>query len=182
MRGTRMFFIAAVTATYSQAAIAQHGDFAPKVQLIVDYLKDSGEACISPVITGEQPFKACREGTDSVALTIVTDIPVRDDDGRVVDACSGKAHRDTGFRISGGEDGGVRAGVSTKRAKARSGIVTTLPGERPSDLADRGSGRENCRSASALVSDTRACARYPVQKYPWPSGVQTRVIAFWEIK
>jgi hypothetical protein len=90
MRGTRMFFIAAVTATYSQAAIAQHGDFAPKVQLIVDYLKDSGEACISPVITGEQPFKACREGTDSVALTIVTGLPVRDDDGRVIGTCSAK--------------------------------------------------------------------------------------------
>jgi hypothetical protein len=41
----------------------------------------------------------------------------------------------------------------------RRGIVTTFPGERPSDLADRGSGRENCTSADALVSDTRACAQ-----------------------
>jgi len=75
MRGTRMFFIAAVTATYSQAAIAQHGDFAPKVQLIVDYLKDSGETCISPVITGEQPFKACREGTTCSAKLTATQVP-----------------------------------------------------------------------------------------------------------
>ncbi len=76
MRGTRMFLIAAVAATYSQAAFAQHGDFAPKVQLIVDYLKDLGETCVSPAIPGERPFKACREGTDSVALTIVTGLPV----------------------------------------------------------------------------------------------------------
>jgi hypothetical protein len=90
MRGTRMFLIAAVAATYSQFAFAQHGDFAPKVQLIVDYLKDSGKTCISPAIRGEQPFKACREGTDSVALTIVTGLPVRDDDGRVTDTCFAK--------------------------------------------------------------------------------------------
>jgi hypothetical protein len=52
------------------------------------------------------------------------------------------------------------ADESTRPARgARSGIVTTFPGERPSDLADRGGGRENCTSAGALVSDTRACAQ-----------------------
>jgi hypothetical protein len=90
MRATRMFLIAAVAAIYSHTAFAQHGDFAPKMQLILDYLKDSGETCISPTIPGEQPFKACREGTGSIALTIVTGLPVRDDDGRVIDTCSAK--------------------------------------------------------------------------------------------
>jgi hypothetical protein len=90
MAGIRRFLMAAVAASFNQAAFGQHGDFAPKVQLILDYLKDSGEACISPAIPGERPFKACREDAESVALTIVTDIPVRDDDGRVVDACSAR--------------------------------------------------------------------------------------------
>ena len=90
MRATRMFLIAVVAATYSHAVFGQHGDFAPKVQLIIDYLTESGESCINPAIPGEQPFKACREGTGSMALTIVTALPVRDDDGRVIDACSAK--------------------------------------------------------------------------------------------
>jgi hypothetical protein len=90
MRATRMFLIAAVAATYSHAAFAQHGDFTPKVQLILDYLKDSGDTCISPAIPGEQPFNACREDTGSIALTIVTGLPVRDGDGRVIDTCSAK--------------------------------------------------------------------------------------------
>ena len=38
MCATRMFLIAAVVATYSHATFAQHGEFAPKVQLILDYL------------------------------------------------------------------------------------------------------------------------------------------------
>jgi hypothetical protein len=90
MAGIRKFLMAAVTASFSQAAFAQHGDFAPKVQLIIDYLKESGETCISPAIPGGQGFKACREDTGSIALTIVTGIPVRDDDSRVVDTCSAK--------------------------------------------------------------------------------------------
>jgi hypothetical protein len=46
--------------------------------------------CISPPIPGERSFKACREGEEPVALTVVTDVPVRDDDGRVIDACSAR--------------------------------------------------------------------------------------------
>jgi hypothetical protein len=79
--------MSAVAASFNQAAFAQHGDFAPKVQLILDYLKDSGEACISPAIPGVRSFKACREGGGSVALTVVTDVPVRDDEGRIIDTC-----------------------------------------------------------------------------------------------
>jgi hypothetical protein len=90
MRATRMFLVAAVAATYSHAAFAQHGEFTPKVQLILDYLNDSGETCISPAIPGEQPFKACREDTGSNALTIVTGLPVRNDDGQIIDTCSAK--------------------------------------------------------------------------------------------
>ena len=82
MAGTPRFVIAAVVAGFNQAACAQHGDFAPKVQMILDYLKDSKETCISPNIPGAGSFKACREDTEPVALIIVTDIPVRDDDGR----------------------------------------------------------------------------------------------------
>ena len=87
MAGTARFVIAAVVAGFNQAACAQHGDFAPKVQMILDYLKDSKETCISPNIPGAGSFKACREDTKPVALIIVTDIPVRDDDGRVADTC-----------------------------------------------------------------------------------------------
>ena len=90
MVGIRSFLIAAVIASVSQAALAQHGEFAPKVKLIIDYLKDTGETCISPPIPAERSFKACREGADPVALTVVTDVPVRNDDGRVVDACSAR--------------------------------------------------------------------------------------------
>jgi len=85
-----MFLIAAVAATNSHAAFAQHGDFAPKVQLILNYLKASAETCISPAIPGERPFRACREDTGSIALTIVTGLPVRNDDGRIIDTCSAK--------------------------------------------------------------------------------------------
>ena len=87
MAGTPRFVIAALVAGFNQAACAQHGDFAPKVQMILDYLKDSGETCISPDIPGARSFNACREGAKAVALIIVTDIPVRDDDGRVADTC-----------------------------------------------------------------------------------------------
>jgi hypothetical protein len=88
MAGIRRLVLAAVAASFSQVAFAQHGDFAPKVQLIVDYLKNSGEACISPAIPGVEAFKACREGGDSIALVVETDVPVRDDDGRAIDRCS----------------------------------------------------------------------------------------------
>ena len=87
MAGTPRFVIAALVAGFNQAACAQHGDFAPKVQMILDYLKDSGETCISQNIPGTRSFKACREGAEPVTLTVVTDIPVRDDDGRVADTC-----------------------------------------------------------------------------------------------
>jgi hypothetical protein len=51
----------------------------------------------------------------------------------------------------------------------------------PSDLADRGvegklhEGQRAGKRHAPLRSKTRS------KKYPWPSGVQTRVIAFWEI-
>jgi hypothetical protein len=86
MFGIRSFLIAALIASVNQAALAQHGDFAPKVKLILDYLKDTGEICISPPIPGERSFKACREGAEPVALTV----SVRDDGGRVIDACSAR--------------------------------------------------------------------------------------------
>jgi hypothetical protein len=85
-----MLLAAVAGAIHCQPALAQNGDFAPKVQLILDYLKDSAESCVSPEISGLRPFKACREGTDNVVLTIVTQLPVRDDDGHVVDTCSAR--------------------------------------------------------------------------------------------
>jgi hypothetical protein len=80
--------MAAAVATVNQAVLAQHEDFAPKVQLILDYLRESGEACVSPAIPGVRSFKACREDVEPVALTVVTDVPVRDDSGRIVGTCS----------------------------------------------------------------------------------------------
>ena len=94
----RRLLIAAALATINQAALAQHGGFAPKVQLILDYLKESGEASVSPAIAGLRPFKACREGEESVALTVVTNIPVRDDDGRLIDTCPAKL---TAIQVAG---------------------------------------------------------------------------------
>ena len=115
MAGTPRFVIAAVVAGFNQAACAQHGDFAPKVQMILDYLKDAGETCISPDIPGARSFKACREGSESVALIIVTDIPVRDDGGRVADTCPARL---AATQIPGmpAVDGDFRGGVSTKDA------------------------------------------------------------------
>jgi hypothetical protein len=78
---------AAVIAICNHGALAQHEDFAPMVQLILDYLKNSGETCISPEIPGVRSFKACREGVEPVTLTVVTDVLVRDDDGRVGHPC-----------------------------------------------------------------------------------------------
>ena len=89
MGGTQIAPIAALVAI-TQAVFAQHGDFAPKVQLIMDYLKNTGDGCVSPVIAGERPFKACLEGADPVALTIATRIAVRGSDGRVIDTCPAK--------------------------------------------------------------------------------------------
>jgi hypothetical protein len=90
MAGARRVLLVAIAASFTHTADAQHGDFAPKVQLILDYLKESGEACVSPAIPGVQSFKACREGEESVALTVVTNVPVRDDDGRLVDTCQAR--------------------------------------------------------------------------------------------
>jgi hypothetical protein len=90
MNGTRAVLIGAMTAMCSQTAFAQYGDFTQKVQLILDYLQEAGKGCINPAILGERPFKACREGTDSIALTIETALPVRDDDGRAIDTCFAK--------------------------------------------------------------------------------------------
>jgi hypothetical protein len=84
---TQMFLVGAIVASFNQAAFAQHGDFAPKVQMILDYLKRSGETCISPDIPRVRSFKACREGAEPVTLTVVTEFLIRDDAGRVVDAC-----------------------------------------------------------------------------------------------
>ena len=98
MLGKRGVLLAAVIATLDQVALGQHGDFAPKVQLILDYLKESGEACMSPSIPGQRSFKACREGAEAVALTVVTNIPVRDDDGQAIDTCSAKL---TATQVSG---------------------------------------------------------------------------------
>src|SRR5215470_2986677 len=89
MGGTQIALIAALAAT-TQAVFAQHGDFAPKVQVIIDYLKNSGDGCVSPAFPGERSFKACLEGSDPVSLTIATRIPVRDSNGRVVDTCPAK--------------------------------------------------------------------------------------------
>jgi hypothetical protein len=97
MGGTQVALIAALTAI-SHAVLAQHGDFAPKVQLIIDYLKSTGDGCVSPAIAGERPFKACREGADPVALAIATGIPVRNSNGRVIDTCPAKL---TAVRVPG---------------------------------------------------------------------------------
>jgi hypothetical protein len=53
-------------------------------------LKNSEDGCVSPAIPGQRPFKACREGTDPIALTIATRLSVRDDNGRVIDTCPAK--------------------------------------------------------------------------------------------
>jgi hypothetical protein len=68
--GTQVALIAALAATI-QAVFAQHGDFAPKVQVIIDYLKNADDACVSPALSGERPFKACREGSDPVSLILL---------------------------------------------------------------------------------------------------------------
>jgi hypothetical protein len=67
--GTQIALIAALAAT-SQAVFAQHGDFAPMVQVIIDYLKNAGDECVSPAFPGERSFKACREGSDPGSLII----------------------------------------------------------------------------------------------------------------
>jgi hypothetical protein len=90
MRGIRTFLIVASAFGGGLGAFAQHGDFAPKVQVITDFLKNSEDGCVSPAIPGQRPFKACREGTDPIALTIATRLPVRDDNGRVIDTCPAK--------------------------------------------------------------------------------------------
>jgi hypothetical protein len=89
MREIRTFLIVASAFGSSLSAFAQHGDFAPKVQAITDFLKNSEDGCVSPAIPGQRPFKACREGT-AIALTIATRLPVRDDNGRVIDTCPAK--------------------------------------------------------------------------------------------
>lgn len=89
MCGIQIARIAAL-ATITSALFAQYGDFAPKVQLIIDYLKNTGDGCVSPAIADERPFTACREGVDPVALTIATRIPVRGSNGRVIDTCPAK--------------------------------------------------------------------------------------------
>jgi hypothetical protein len=89
MRGTQIALTAALAAA-TQAVFAQHGDFAPKVQVIVDYLKNAGDGCVSPAFPGEPPFKACREGSEPTSLTIAAPIPVRDSNGRVIDTCPAK--------------------------------------------------------------------------------------------
>ena len=87
----------AALAAVAQAVFAQHGDFAPKVQLIMDYLKNTGDGCVSPSV-GERPFKACLEGVDPVALTVATRIPVRGSNGSVIDTCPAKL---TSMRVPG---------------------------------------------------------------------------------
>lgn len=47
MGGTQSALIAALAAT-TQTVFAQHGDFAPKVQVIIDYLKNAGDGCVGP--------------------------------------------------------------------------------------------------------------------------------------
>src|SRR5215470_13030452 len=89
MGGTQIALIAALAAT-TQAVFAQHCDFAPKVQVIIDYLKSAGDGCVSPAFPGERSFKACREGSDPVSLTVATRIPIRDSNGRVIDTCPAK--------------------------------------------------------------------------------------------
>jgi len=89
MGGTQIAPLAALAAI-TQAALAQHSDFTPKVQLIMDYLKNTGDGCVSPAIAGERPFQACLEGADPVALTIATTIPVRGSNGSVIDTCPAK--------------------------------------------------------------------------------------------
>jgi hypothetical protein len=49
--GTQVALIAALAAT-TQAVFAQHGDFAPKVQVIIDYLKNADDECVSPALPG----------------------------------------------------------------------------------------------------------------------------------
>src|SRR5215475_1636162 len=89
MGGTQIALIAALAAI-THVVFAQHGDFAPKVQLIMDYLKNTGDGCVSPAIPGERPFKACLEGADPIALTIATRIPIRGSNGSVIDTCPAK--------------------------------------------------------------------------------------------
>jgi hypothetical protein len=98
MMGATQIALIATLAAITHAVFAQHGDFAPKMQLIMDYLKNTGDGCVSPAIAGERPFKACREGADPIALTITTRIPVRASNGQVIDTCPAKL---TAVRVSG---------------------------------------------------------------------------------
>jgi hypothetical protein len=92
MCGTQIALIAALAAI-TNPMFAQYGDFAPKVQLIIDYLKNTGDGCVSPAIAGERPFTACREDADPVALTIATRIPERGSNGRVIDTSQRNSRR-----------------------------------------------------------------------------------------
>ena len=88
MRATRMFLISAVVATYSHATFAQHGEFALKVQLILDYL--GGKPVSAPLFRVRSRSKRVMKIRTSIALTIVTGLPVRNDDSQVIDTCSAK--------------------------------------------------------------------------------------------
>jgi hypothetical protein len=90
MPSIRTFLMAVLAATCDQAAFAQHGDSAPKAQVIIDYLKNAEDGCVSPAIPGRRAFKACREEADPVVLTIATQLPVRDDSSRVIGTCPAK--------------------------------------------------------------------------------------------
>jgi hypothetical protein len=95
---------------------SQHGDFAARAQMIIDYLKNTGDGCFSPAIADERRFKACRESADPVALTIATRIPVRGSDRASLTGARRNLPR-CGFqdRCRHGLSGGSR--VSGKRAE-----------------------------------------------------------------
>jgi hypothetical protein len=77
-------------AAFGPHAQAQQAEFAAKVPLILSYLGDAAEGCVNLALADHPPFRACREGTEPVALTIMTGLPVRGEDGRVTRRCLAK--------------------------------------------------------------------------------------------
>jgi hypothetical protein len=87
LRSTVLAGIGACLWLTNISAHAQPQDIAASVERTVAYLAKKGEDCAEPALDGVQPFRACRGEAGTVALIIATELPVRDDDGRIVGSC-----------------------------------------------------------------------------------------------
>jgi hypothetical protein len=69
------------------SASAQPPDFPERVERIIAYMAQKGKDCLDPPLESVPAFKACAGESGTVSLTISTELPIRDDDGRVVSTC-----------------------------------------------------------------------------------------------